>query len=98
MIGKQVLVIGYVGEKPDFNQAAQAIVALAKSGVIVDTTVDPTVCILDEREQAQAMSVFATRKASEGHSVTIKVEDPYADKNKAKLAKAIEILKGALNV
>lgn len=98
MIGKQVLVIGYVGEKPDFNQAAQAIVALAKSGVVIDTTVDPTVCALDEREQAQAMSVFAEKKASKGNSVTIKVEDPYIDKNKAKLAKAVEILKDALNV
>lgn len=98
MIEKRVLVISYVGEKPDFDQAAKAVVALAASGVVIDTTVQPTVCCLNEQEQAQAMSMFASRKASKGHSVTIKVEDPYVDKNKAKLAQAIAILKDTFNV
>jgi hypothetical protein len=73
---KQVLVLQFVGEEPTPQQAANAVVALQKSGCFIDTTVQPTMCLLNEKEQAMAMSMFAQRKSHKGEGITIKVENP----------------------
>lgn len=85
---KQVLVIQYVGEKPTAEEAAKAIIAMQHAGTYFDTTVEPTICHLTEKEQAQAMLVYSKNKQKAGESVTIKIEhDPVfdgIDKDKAK--------------
>ena len=93
---KQVIVLTFVGEEPTPEQCGTAVVAMHRAGVCMDTTIQPTVCVLSEREQAQAMSMFAMKKASKGEGVTIKVENPALDKKK--LAKIAAILKEALDV
>lgn len=92
---KQVLVISYVGEKPEPEQAATAVVALQKAGVYIDTTVQPTMCHLSEQEQAQAMMVYASKKSSKGSGITVQVKsaDPTISASKAeKLAKVLKEL------
>lgn len=85
---KQVLVIQYVGEKPTAEEAAKAIIAMQHAGTYFDTTVEPTICHLTEKEQAQAILMFSERKRKSGEGITIKVEqDPVfkgIDKDKAK--------------
>lgn len=85
---KQVLVIQYVGEKPTPEEAAAAIVAMQRAGTYIDTTIQPTVCHLSEKEQAMAAFMFGDEKRKTGDGITIKVEqDPVfngIDKNKAK--------------
>ena len=92
---KQVIVIQYVGEKPTPEEATAAIVAMQRAGTYIDTTVEPTICHLTEKEQAQAMLMFSERKRKSGDSITIKVEqDPVfngIDKKTAK--KFAEFLK-----
>lgn len=53
---KQVLVIQYVGEKPTPEEAAAAVVAMQRAGTYIDTTVQPTMCHLTEKEQAKVES------------------------------------------
>jgi hypothetical protein len=85
---KQVLVIQYVGEKPTAEEAAAAIVAMQRAGTYIDTTVQPTMCHLTEKEQAMAVLMFRERKRKSGEGITVKVEqDPVfkgIDKDKAK--------------
>lgn len=85
---KQVLVIQYVGEKPTAEEAAAAIVAMQRAGTYIDTTVEPTMCHLTEKEQAMAALMFSERKRKSGEGITVKVEqDPVfkgIDKDKAK--------------
>jgi len=85
---KQVLVIQYVGEKPTPEEAAAAIVAMQRAGTYIDTTIQPTMCHLTEKEQAMAALMFSERKRKSGDGITIKVEqDPVfkgIDKDQAK--------------
>lgn len=85
---KQVLVIQYVGEKPTPEEAAAAIVAMQRAGTYIDTTVQPTMCHLSEKEQGMAALMFSERKKNKGNGITVKVEqDPVfngIDKEKAK--------------
>lgn len=85
---KQVIVIQYVGEKPTPEEAAAAIVTMQRAGTYIDTTVEPTMCHLTEKEQAMAALMFSERKRKSGDGIIIKVEqDPIfngIDKDKAK--------------
>lgn len=85
---KQVLVIQYAGEKPTPEEAAAAIVAMQRAGTYIDTTVQPTMCHLTEKEQGMAALMFSERKKNKGNGITVKVEqDPVfsgIDKDKAK--------------
>lgn len=92
---KQVLVIQYVGEKPTAEEAATAIVAMQHAGTYIDTTVEPTMCHLTEKEQGMAALMFSERKRKSGGGITVKVEQDSVfngiDKNKAK--KVAQLLK-----
>ena len=92
---KQVLVIQYVGEKPTPEEAVATIVAMQRAGTYIDTTVEPTICHLTEKEQGMAALMFSERKRKSGDGITVKVEqDPVfngIDKDKAK--KFAEFLK-----
>jgi len=92
---KQVLVIQYVGEKPTPEEAAAAIVAMQRAGTYIDTTVEPTMCHLSEKEQAMAALMFSERKRKSGDGITIKVEqDPvFNDIDKDKAKKFVQFLK-----
>ena len=85
---KQVIVIQYVGEKPTPEEAAAAIVAMQRAGTYIDTTVEPTMCHLTEKEQGMAALMYSKNKQKAGESVTVKIEhDPVfngIDKDKAK--------------
>ena len=90
---KQVLVISYVGEKPTPEQAANAIVALQKAGTYIDTTIQPTMCHLSEKEQAEAMMLYASKKASKGAGITVTVKNPEPTISATKAEKLAKVLK-----
>jgi hypothetical protein len=90
---KQVLVIQFVGEQPTPEQAAAAIVALQKAGTYIDTTVQPTMCHLSEKEQAEAMMVYASKKASKGSGIIVKVQNPEPIISATKAEKLARVLK-----
>lgn len=93
---KQVLVIQYVGEKPTPEEAAAAIVAMQRAGTYIDTTVQPTMCHLSEKEQAMAALMFANKKELKGEGVTVKVEsgEPFfKSKDKDRAERFIAALK-----
>ena len=96
---KQVLVIQYVGEKPTPQEAVAAIVAMQRAGTYIDTTVEPTICHLTEKEQGMAALMFSERKRKSGDGITVKVEqDPILsgiDKDTAK--KFARFLKGIID-
>lgn len=96
---KQVIVIQYVGEKPTPEEAAAAIVAMQHAGTYIDTTVEPTMCHLTEKEQGMAALMFSERKRKSGDGITVKVEqDPILsgiDKDTAK--KFARFLKGIID-
>lgn len=94
---KQVLVIQFVGEQPTPEQAAAAIVALQKAGTYIDTTVQPTMCHLSEKEQAEAMMVYASKKASKGAGITVTVKNPEPVISASKAQKLAEVLRSFLN-
>lgn len=94
---KQVLVLQFVGEEPTPQQAANAVVALQKSGCYIDTTVQPEVCVLNEKEQAMAMSMFAQRKSHKGEGITIKVENPEPRITTQKAKELATLLRSFLN-
>lgn len=94
---KQVLVIQFVGEQPTPEQAAAAIVALQKAGTYIDTTVQPTMCHLSEKEQAEAMMVYASKKASKGSGIIVKVQNPEPKISTAKAEKLAQILREFLD-
>lgn len=93
----QVLVISFVGEKPEPEQAAASIVALQKAGVYIDTTVQPAICCLSEKEQTEAMMLYASKKASNGSGITVKVENPEPTVSAAKAEKLAQVLREFLN-
>jgi len=90
---RQVLVISYVGETPSPEQAANAIIALQKAGVYIDTTIQPTMCHLSEQEQAQAMMVYASKKGSKGAGITVTVKNPEPTISAKKAEKLAQVLK-----
>ena len=94
---KQVLVISFVGEKPTPEQAATAIIALQKAGTYIDTTVQPTMSILNEQEQAQAMMVYASKKSAKGAGITVTVKNPEPVITASKAQKLAEVLRSFLN-
>lgn len=93
---KQVLILQFIGEEPTPEQAASAVVAIHKAGCYIDTTVQPTMCLLNEKEQAMAMSVFAQRKSQKGEGITIKVENPEPRITPSKAEKLAKILRDFL--
>lgn len=94
---KQVIVISYVGEEPTPEQAKQAIVSMLKSGVYMDTTVEPTLCCLSEKEQAQAMMMFTSKKASKGAGITVTVKNPEPIISATKAEKLARVLRELIN-
>lgn len=97
---KQVLVIQYVGEKPTPQEAAAAIVAMQRAGTYIDTTVEPTMCHLTEKEQGMAALMFANKKESKGKGITVKVEsgEPFFEsKDKDRADRFIAALKDFMN-
>lgn len=90
---KQVLVLQFVGEKPEPEQAAAAIVALQKAGVYIDTTVQPTMCLLNEKEQAMAMAMFAQRKSHKGEGITVTVKNPEPKISATKAQQLAQVLR-----
>lgn len=99
MVGKQVLVISYVGELPEPDAAAAAVVALQAAGTYIDTTVQPTMCVLDEKEQAQAMMVHSSKKSSEGKNIQVRIEgaDKIGGFDRAKVDQLLAVLKDVFN-
>lgn len=97
---KQVLVISYVGEKPTPEEAAAAIVAMQRAGTYIDTTVQPTMCHLSEKEVAQAILMFSERKQKRGEGITIQVENPDSINgiDRTKMSQLIAVLKDTFNV
>lgn len=94
---RQVLVISFVGEKPTPEAAGEAVVALQRFGTYIDTTVQPTMCILNEKEQAAAMMLYANKSAQRGEGITVKVNNPNPIINATKAKKIVEILTQVLN-
>lgn len=96
---KQVLVIQYVGKKPTAEEAAAAVVAMQHAGTYIDTTVQPTICHLTEKEQAMAALMFSERKRKSGEGITIKVEqDPiFKDIDRETAKKFAKFLKGIID-
>ena len=74
---RQTIVIQYVGEQADHNVEYAAVVAflntLARGGVYVDDTVDPTAHHFSENDVAQITAMMANKAKAKG--VTIKVEN-----------------------
>ena len=97
---KQVLVINYVGEPPTPEAAGAAIVAMNRAGTYMDTTVQPTMTCLDEKEVGQAIYMFSNKKIAKKEGITINVSTPEycKDIDSKKMAKVIAVLKEVFNV
>lgn len=87
---KQVIVISYTGNEPTLNALGAALGAMTKHGVKIDATTQPTMCCLNEKEQAIAMAAYASRAIPSKNSVSIEIERPNMKDKAEKLAEAIK--------
>ena len=87
---KQIIVISYTGDEPTLNALGAALGAMRRFGVRMDATVQPTMCCLNEKEQAVAMAAYASRTIPSKKSVSIEIERPDMEDKAKKLAEAIK--------
>lgn len=87
---KQVIVISYKGDEPTINALGAALLAMTKCGVQLDATTQPTMCCLNEKEQAIAMAAYASKAVPSKKSLSIEIERPNMKDKAEKLAEAIK--------
>ena len=99
---RQTVVIEWVGEMPSKEHQVAATIeflnSLARNGVYVDATVDPSISHFTEKDIAGISAVVAKNNKSRG--ITIKVEKPDAPKivlTKDKEEKIREFLESMFN-
>lgn len=82
--------MSYTGDEATLNALGAALGAMTKCGVRMDATVQPTMCCLNEKEQAVAMAAYASRTIPSNKSVSIEIERPDMEDKAKKLAEAIK--------